>query len=114
MTLERLAVHFASEEQAVVLRADEALHVEELRPVRSEADLLDALATAMEFPDYFGANWDAVDECLRDLESDHPFVLLAPGSLWRQSPGLAARLVDSWTFAAAERDDLHLVFVWGR
>jgi Barstar (barnase inhibitor) len=35
--------------------------------VRLKASLLDALASARAFPDYFGRNWDAFDECITDL-----------------------------------------------
>ena len=33
----------------------------------SKADLLAILAEQLSFPDYFGENWDALDEMLRDL-----------------------------------------------
>lgn len=35
--------------------------------IRSKADLLAVLASAGHFPDYFGGNWDAMQDCLRDL-----------------------------------------------
>jgi len=33
----------------------------------SKSQLLEALKTGMELPGYFGCNWDALEECLRDL-----------------------------------------------
>ena len=33
----------------------------------SRADLLLELAEVLELPDYFGENWDALSDCLRDL-----------------------------------------------
>lgn len=35
--------------------------------IKSEGALLDALSVAFQFPDYFGGNWNALDECIRDL-----------------------------------------------
>jgi len=35
---------------------------------RGKADLLDAMAQALEFPSWFGHNWDALADCLDDLE----------------------------------------------
>jgi RNAse (barnase) inhibitor barstar len=36
--------------------------------IKSKGDLLNDLAQVMDFPDYFGYNWDALEECLRDFE----------------------------------------------
>lgn len=35
--------------------------------INNKTALLDALYVALRFPDYFGGNWDALDECIRDL-----------------------------------------------
>lgn len=35
--------------------------------IRSERQLFSYFAAELAFPDYFGHNWDALDECMRDL-----------------------------------------------
>lgn len=35
--------------------------------IGSKTALLGALASAGSFPEYFGGNWDALEDCLRDL-----------------------------------------------
>ncbi|HTR43015.1 MAG TPA: barstar family protein [Pseudomonadales bacterium] len=35
--------------------------------IKSKAALLEALSIALRFPDYFGMNWDALNECICDL-----------------------------------------------
>ena len=42
-------------------------HIEGRNIARKE-QLMNAAATAMSFPDHFGNNWDALEECLTDLE----------------------------------------------
>jgi RNAse (barnase) inhibitor barstar len=35
--------------------------------IESKGDLLAAIATALDFPEYFGHKWDALDECLGEV-----------------------------------------------
>ncbi|MFM9844765.1 MAG: barstar family protein [Dongiaceae bacterium] len=88
--------------------------------IGSKGELMRALAAALKFPDYFGHNWDAVAECLRDLPDRTPgdgyvLFLLDGLNLWRAAPELAGALVETWLSAAedAGHDDigLHLVFL---
>src|SRR5690348_7992855 len=36
--------------------------------IESQEAFMDAVATALGFPDHFVANWDALDECLRAID----------------------------------------------
>lgn len=42
-------------------------HIDGAKIARKE-QLLNAAATAMRFPSHFGHNWDALEECLTDME----------------------------------------------
>jgi RNAse (barnase) inhibitor barstar len=98
------------------------LHVAELDggSISSKEDLMDAVAAALEFPDYFGGNWDALDECLRDLGTWLPaegYVVVVAGAegFWRRSPELAGMLVRAWLDASdvwtEKTTPFHLTFV---
>lgn len=80
--------------------------VRELRgpKMRTTAALFDEFAAAFQFPYYFGANKDAFDECLRDLDD---FVGDAPGyvAVVRNSADvLAEEPAERAWFANAMRD----------
>jgi hypothetical protein len=92
----------------------------DVRMVREREDLFDLLQSAFRFP-YFGRNWDALDDVLRDLSwiEARGFVLIVDGAetLWARLPLMAGALVESWLLSAdywAARDiPFHLVFQLG-
>jgi hypothetical protein len=132
LDLERLAVpswvcvHFASAEDlhAEALSALDAGGIAQFHlaaeAARGDAELLRALADAMAFPAYFGMNWDAAEECLRDLGDWRPangYVLFVHDAdwLWRHAYESMGPLTEIWQAVAEEwaQDDIafHLVFV---
>ena len=55
-------------ESLMRLPAGFALKVIKGRHCKTPTHLFEEFARALEFPDYFGHNWDALEECLADLE----------------------------------------------
>jgi len=69
----------------------------------SDDDVLRLLAHAAHFPLYFGGNWDAVDDCLYDVEAFgavRGFVLLVTGAPAAPLDRLAAAISHALPFWA--------------
>ena len=87
--------------------------------IESKEELLDAIAEGFGFPDWFGRNWDALEECLRDLDAvndGYALVISDATTLWAERPRLSGTLVEVWLDAAADGAErgveLRLVFEW--
>lgn len=78
--------------------------------------LLAALGEALAFPAYYGRNWDAAEECLRDLGERYPrgaaLLVEGAGTLWQRLPRETGLLTALW-LAVSETAGipLQLIFV---
>ena len=90
--------HSALAEAALGAAAHRGMRVEKvpLAGARDKNAFMNAVAKALEFPDYAGHNWDAFYDCLVDLEHDKGEGLLV---LLRDASGFARAQADE--FAAA-------------
>ncbi|MFI6762727.1 barstar family protein [Micromonospora sp. NPDC050417] len=74
---------------------------------RSRAGLFTGWAAALSFPDYFGHNWDALLDCLRDLVARGPRTLVvtdATDLLADEPPAQFATLLAVLASAVEETD----------
>ena len=84
--------------------------------IKDGPDLLAALGRALTFPAYYGQNWDAAEECLRDLDERYPkgcalFVDHARG-LWQRQPRKMGQLTSLWLAASESAAvPLRLIFL---
>ena len=67
------------------------------RQLGDKASLLAALGQVLHFPDYYGGNWDALDECLADLS-------------WHEGP-LRLLITDADTLPDSLRENLIEIFL---
>lgn len=87
--------------------------------VTTDKELFAVVSTAMQFPDYFGNNWDALDECLSDMDwlpaDGYLLILRDAAQGWSQSPYVLGRFVTSWLDACEywteQQIPFHIVFV---
>lgn len=94
-------------------------HVRIQAPPGKQA-LLEVLAAALQFPDYFGVNWDALYDCLTDLDpAREPGVVIeiqGLGKFARTAPGDLSRAIETFSDAARfwrERGGRFLVLLGG-
>jgi len=59
---------------------------------RTTPDFFGQIGRAFQFPDYFGHNWNAVDECLADLN-------------WAQADAYTLVVRDAWLLLSSEAPD---------
>jgi len=118
-------IHFVSLREEATLRAKldgSGLLVFDIQgsSIATEEDLFSAVAKELRFPEYFGKNWDALDECLRDMQwlPSKGYVLFVRDAeqFWRRASRVAGAFVEAWLFAAEEWSHhgvpFHLVFLW--
>jgi RNAse (barnase) inhibitor barstar len=117
------SVHFASPAEIAPLQNPEvfrgALRELDGRAIADESALLASLGKALDFPDYYGENWDAFEECLRDIGEFRPegcvLVLRHARGLWNHLPRVLGLLVAIWLATVEllipDGVPLHLVFV---
>ena len=107
--LYRLPATCSAQELAARVAASHAVLVTiDGSAIEGKAELLRALATALDFPPYFGRNWDALADCLMDLAwlpavgkvllFAHPAPLIrrAPAT-WATAATIFAEAADFWS-----------------
>ncbi|EBH9555975.1 barstar family protein [Salmonella enterica subsp. enterica serovar Agona] len=115
------SVHFVNDAvlRDSVEKAGVSVMESDLSNVHDADDLFSAVSEAMQFPEYFGGNWDALDECLGDLDwlPNSGFVLLAKGAhkAWSNNPQVMGMFTNCWLEANEywfeQGIPFHLVFV---
>ena len=117
-------VHFTLPDKASSLKdqlASEGFLVKELDSslIKDDESLFSSVSKDLGFPDYFGSNWDSMDECVSDLDlSSYSGVVLFcenASELWSGAAYSAGKFLTFWQSAAeiwgGEEKSFHLCFV---
>jgi hypothetical protein len=77
-----------------------------------KAEILAAIAKALRFPDWFGGNWDALEDCLSDLEGAQVLVFTGGETLAADERGILVDILDSAaSFHGAQGTPFFAVFL---
>jgi RNAse (barnase) inhibitor barstar len=68
------------------------------------------LSSSFGFPDYYGENWDAFDECIRDVQVPPTISVVGIDALARRLPREAELLVRCLSDFAAECSEVQVHF----
>jgi RNAse (barnase) inhibitor barstar len=98
---------FIAREEALPELRD--LYAELAGRAENRDELFAELAAALQFPEYSGRNWDAVEECLGELEDPPDLVVRNARTLWERLPHEMLLLADVWLDQAPRAK---LVFLW--
>jgi hypothetical protein len=79
---------------AARMRGLEFMEVE-LKGVKEKRNFLKRMATGLDFPEYFGMNWDALGDCLTDFS-------------WRAAEGYVILLKNHQSFAVKSPPDAQM------
>lgn len=81
-------------------RPSELLPTLDGQVLADKSGLLAALGWALEFPEYYGANWDALEECLNDMSWRSGPIALHISHADALAPELLHTLIDIFSDAA--------------
>lgn len=100
--------------QWLTVTSDPAPAVIDGRACRTRAAFFEEVARGLEFPSYFGHNWDALTDCLRDAGAVTLIVARADELLAAEPPAALATLMTILGCAAADGLRLTLCAADGR
>lgn len=124
MTSKNKCLHFVKNDKVKLeyneLKEKVMVFEVDVSKVSSKQDFFHLLCREMNFPDYFGMNWDALDDCLSDLSwlDGNGYVLCLKGAdhFWQNSFSTAGTFVELWLSSAEfwhkKGVSFHLVFLY--
>lgn len=86
--------------------------------IECDRDIFSVIANAMNFPSYFGKNWDAFDECIEDMDwlpaKGYILILNEASKAFEAAPETIRKLIVSWSDAGEywteNNKPFHLIF----